>query len=130
MFVMYTCCVRLLAMPTVYVHRQRQLCMLSSNMLSVISSGKIFQSQMCNFLTIGAQMGLEQCQRQFAGRHWNCSTDLSSIERRLLMQRYGNEWMLNRSGDLPMMNANQISDVFGGALKFSMFMHQLVVDLC
>uniref|UniRef100_A0A915K0P0 Protein Wnt n=1 Tax=Romanomermis culicivorax TaxID=13658 RepID=A0A915K0P0_ROMCU len=52
------------------VARQRELCTLSKNLLMVVSQG--------------AQMGLRECQSQFSGRRWNCSTQFESPEIPLL----------------------------------------------
>uniref|UniRef100_A0A914XGT7 Protein Wnt n=1 Tax=Plectus sambesii TaxID=2011161 RepID=A0A914XGT7_9BILA len=94
------------------VDRQRQLCTLSKNMLSVVSKG--------------AQMGLEECQTQFSGRHWNCSIMYNDLvpeltRQRIRMKKYGVPKFPNKTALALGMQADspviQMGDVFGGALQ-------------
>lgn len=113
------------------VDRQRQLCSLSKNMLSVVSEGALIHSLSPLFLIIpfaGAKMGIEECQLQFSGRHWNCSMlherDLMPelarqrirLHKKQRMAKLANRTTLDlgMQADSPIM---QMGDVFGGALQ-------------
>uniref|UniRef100_A0A5S6QEQ8 Protein Wnt n=1 Tax=Trichuris muris TaxID=70415 RepID=A0A5S6QEQ8_TRIMR len=106
------------------VARQRELCQISQNMLAIVSKG--------------AQMGLKECQTQFAGRLWNCSTffDTSianmplatisqvdfSVIGRSNKSGQSKQGKLRKSvevmmSDAPARQFHDVSDVFGGILK-------------
>ncbi|KRX26482.1 Protein Wnt-4 [Trichinella nelsoni] len=101
------------------VARQRELCQLSKNLLAIVSQG--------------AQMGLKECQSQFAGRQWNCSTFFDSSVPNLLVTNQFDVGMMNGNrtkfsklrksldgmmSDAPAIHASQdVGDLFGGILK-------------
>ncbi|KRY68164.1 Protein Wnt-4 [Trichinella pseudospiralis] len=101
------------------VARQRELCQLSKNLLAIVSQG--------------AQMGLKECQSQFAGRQWNCSTFFDSSVPNLLVTNQFDVPMINGNrtklsklrksldgmmSDAPAIHASQdVGDLFGGILK-------------
>ncbi|CDW53527.1 protein Wnt 4 [Trichuris trichiura] len=106
------------------VARQRELCQISQNMLAIVSKG--------------AQMGLKECQTQFAGRLWNCSTffdtSIASLPVAAISQiDYSPMGRSNKSvqlkqaklrksvevmmSDMPARQFQDVSDLFGGILK-------------
>ncbi|KFD56589.1 hypothetical protein M514_02693 [Trichuris suis] len=106
------------------VARQRELCQISQNMLAIVSKG--------------AQMGLKECQTQFAGRLWNCSTffdtSIASLPVAAISQLdYSPIGRSNKStqlkqgklrksvevmmSDTPARQFQDVSDLFGGILK-------------
>ncbi|XP_003373865.1 protein Wnt-2b [Trichinella spiralis] len=110
------------------VARQRELCQLSKNLLAIVSQG--------------AQMGLKECQSQFAGRQWNCSTFFDSSVPNLLVTNQFDVGMMNGNrtklsklrksldgmmSDAPAIHASQdVGDLFGGILK----LHDILRSKC
>lgn len=120
------------------VARQKELCTLSKNMLAVVSKGTVIlyshnvigRRVHFHFCFPGAQMGLKECQNQFSGRRWNCSTQFDATVPYLYQSKENKsltsfERESGQSLDHDLMLADSpiddVGDVFGGILKFRKF---------